>query len=162
MKWQFRTVLLLGLAVLGAPYAAVAGQLEDAQTAYNNHDFETAVKLWRPLTELGDAEAQEKLGKMYILGKGFPLEVTSNPALCLSEARRLFRLSADQGNTEAMIDLGSMYETENDYEAAIKLYRTAAEKGNAHGQAVLAGASFFRSDQTSDFAHICHEMGSNM
>ena len=35
-------------------------------TAYNKDDFATALMLWFPLAEAGDAQAQFRLGKMYL------------------------------------------------------------------------------------------------
>lgn len=46
-------------------HMANAGPLEDAQAAYERKDYATALRVWRPLAEQGDAQAQYNLGQMY-------------------------------------------------------------------------------------------------
>lgn len=50
----------------------LAGQLEDATSAYQKGDYVTAVRLLRPLAEEGNASAQNLLGFMYHDGEGVP------------------------------------------------------------------------------------------
>ncbi len=45
---------------------------EDAKAAYDRGDYATALRLLRPLAELGNAAAQHYLGKMYADGMGVP------------------------------------------------------------------------------------------
>lgn len=61
-------------------------------------DYSTAVQLWRPLADHGDASAQHNLGGMYYNGHGVPQDY--------AEAVRWFRLAADQGYARAQYDLG--------------------------------------------------------
>jgi uncharacterized protein len=49
---------------------AAAGPLEDGAAAYQRGDYPTALRLLRPLAELGNVEAQSALGVMYINGQG--------------------------------------------------------------------------------------------
>ncbi len=53
-------------------------------------------------------------------------------------ALRIFRQFADQGNTEAQLNLGTMYDrgqgVPQDYKEAVQWYRKAAEQGNTDGQ----------------------------
>ncbi len=51
---------------------AVAGPFEDGVAAYKRGDYATALRLWRPLAEQGDADAQFNLGLMYANGEGVP------------------------------------------------------------------------------------------
>ena len=44
--------------------AAVAGSLEDGQAALQRGDYATALQLWRPLADQGNASAQSNLGVM--------------------------------------------------------------------------------------------------
>ena len=60
-------VLSLGLA---APVAA--GPFEDGTAAYNGGDYATAMRLWRPLADDGNAKAQDWLGVTYATGRGVP------------------------------------------------------------------------------------------
>ena len=59
------TASLMLVAITGV---AVAGPLEDAEAAYARGDYETALRLWRQLADQGNAQAQNKLGEMYLNG----------------------------------------------------------------------------------------------
>jgi TPR repeat protein len=98
-KWV--SAIVVGLALCVARVAS-AGQLEDGTAAYDRGDFATAVMLWRPLADRGDAHAQFLLGTMYENGKGTTQDY--------SEAMKLYRLAADhQGYPAPLYALGSMY-----------------------------------------------------
>src|SRR5215204_6567940 len=68
--------ILLVLLTLASPLSmaggAVAGPFEDAQAAHSRRDYATALRLWRPLADQGNAEAQYALGFMYDGGQGVP------------------------------------------------------------------------------------------
>ncbi len=91
-------VVVMTLALSGF---ARAGTFEDGVAAYAVEDYATALRLWRPLAERGDAEAQHNLGLMYAKGEGVPRDD--------SEAVKWFRLAAEQGNANAQQTLGVMY-----------------------------------------------------
>jgi uncharacterized protein len=55
----------------------------------------------RPLADQGNAEAQVKLGFMYVAGEGIPQDYI--------EALKWFRLAADQGQANAQCFLGPIY-----------------------------------------------------
>jgi uncharacterized protein len=54
------------------------------------------------------------------------------------EAIRLFRISAEQGNADGQVNLGTMYGkglgVPQDYKEAFRLFRLSAEQGNDNGQ----------------------------
>ena len=85
-----------------------------------------AIELYRRAAELGDAEAQYKLGKMLYSGKGVEKST--------EEAMRLFRLSAEQGYESAEFRLGAAYQLgwdiEKDEGLAFYWYKRSAEHGN--------------------------------
>ena len=97
--------LILGAllcVILAAP--ALAGPFEDALAliaADKRGDYETVLKLLRPLAEQGDDESQYNLGVMYEDGRGVPQDYT--------EAVKWWRLAADQGYDDAQDNLGVMY-----------------------------------------------------
>jgi hypothetical protein len=64
-------------------------------------DFATALRLFHPLAEQGDASAQSNLGVMYEQGRGI--------AQNYREAMRWFWLAAMQGDARAQSNLGVMY-----------------------------------------------------
>jgi uncharacterized protein len=101
MASAFRAIFFsfILLSSLAAPVAA--GPLEDATAALERRDLATAFRLLRPLADQGNAEAQMKLGFMYVTGEGTPQDYV--------EALKWFRLAADQGQANAQCFLGLMY-----------------------------------------------------
>ena len=63
------TTALLGASVFSFHSTAWADtpeqQFQQGLTAYEQSDYQTAFKLWLPLAEQGDANAQYNLGIMY-------------------------------------------------------------------------------------------------
>lgn len=62
---------------------------DDGKAAYNKGDYAQAIKIWGALATLGNADAQNNLGVMYVMGIG----VTRDD----QEALKWFRLAAAQG-----------------------------------------------------------------
>jgi len=73
--------LKLALVVLLAHVAvfSYAGQIDEGIRAADAGDYKTAVKVWRPLAEQGDAKAQFNLGVAYHKGQGVPDDFASSP-----------------------------------------------------------------------------------
>ena len=94
-------LLLVVLAFAAGP--AVAGPFEDGSVAYNKGDYATALRLWRPLADQGEAQAQYELGFMYTNGWGVPQDYAAAVAG--------WRKAADQGYATAQSTLGVMYYT---------------------------------------------------
>jgi uncharacterized protein len=125
---------LTALLMLAAAGVAVAGPLEDAKTAYERGDYATALGLWLPLANQGNAEAQHGLGNMYANGDGVPQDY--------GEAVKWDRKAADQGNAGAQNALGDWYEygwgatwgIPKDKVEAVEWYRRAAAQGNEWAQ----------------------------
>jgi uncharacterized protein len=80
------TAWLVVAAVTGT---AIAGPLEDARAAYESGDYATAMRIFRPMAENGDAIAQYYLGDLYDKGRGVPQDY--------AEATKWYRRSAEQG-----------------------------------------------------------------
>ena len=100
-----RFKLLISFALVVAAVAAQAQPLEErmrtAAAAYEQKDYATAVAIWRPLAEQGNAEAQTLLGAMYWSGDG----LQRNHA----EAAKWYLRAAQQGYARAQNDIGFMY-----------------------------------------------------
>ena len=79
--------ILSSILVVVTVSAAMAGQFEDGISAANRGDYATALTLWRPLAEQGDAVAQFNIGISYLNGYGRPKDV--------AQAEKWFRLSAE-------------------------------------------------------------------
>jgi uncharacterized protein len=69
---KFPAIFFLGLILLLPAAAARADQLEDGRSAFYAEDYDTAIKLLSPVAKQGNAEAQEKVGEMYLYGLGVP------------------------------------------------------------------------------------------
>jgi uncharacterized protein len=92
------TSIVLAVILTGG---AAAGPLENGDAAYERGDYATAVRLWRPLAEQGNPDAQFILGQMYNTGRG----VSQDHA----EAVKWYRGAAEQGDVLAQAVLGAMY-----------------------------------------------------
>ncbi len=68
---KFFPALALLLA-LGLAAPVLAGPYEDADAAYYKGDYTTALRLYRPLADKGNVDAQHNLGFMYENGRGVP------------------------------------------------------------------------------------------
>jgi TPR repeat protein len=90
-------------AIFGAPATlpdAAVSASDDKQcaVAYDNKDFSKAFELCQPLADKGDADAQAKVGIMYVTGRGVAQEY--------AQALAWFRRAADQGNPTAQFYIG--------------------------------------------------------
>jgi TPR repeat protein len=107
-----------------------AGPLEDGQAAYNRGDYATALKLFRPLAEQGNAEAQNNLAWAYEQGSAVKRD--------FKEAAKWYRSAAEQGSARAEYSLGVLYYNgrgvPKNLQDAIKWYRMAAAQGDPKAQ----------------------------
>ncbi len=89
--------------------------------AYDRADYKTALKIWLPAAEEGDAEAQNTVGEIFEQGLG------TDPNY--EVAALWYRKAADQGHKTALFNLGTLYETgkgvAQDKVTALNLYRQA-------------------------------------
>ena len=129
--WLRAAALLLTIA---SSNAAVAGPLEDGIAAYNKGDVKTALKLWLPLADQGNADAQVNLGVLYANGEGVPQSY--------DEALKWYHKAAEQSDVYALNNLGLMYMRGQGVAAsdrtAVTFYRQAAERNFAPAQFNLA------------------------
>jgi hypothetical protein len=98
---MFRRLAAFVAIALVAPTGAIAGPYEDGVAALSHGDFPTALRLWRPLAERGDALAETQMGILYLNGRG----VMRDAALALEWLNR----AAAQGEPNAEFNLGVMY-----------------------------------------------------
>ncbi|HJF72905.1 MAG TPA: sel1 repeat family protein [Gallibacterium anatis] len=100
------TTALFSFSVLSASPMAYAvsdpkTQFQQAVDAYERSDFITALQLWKPLAEQGDANAQFNLALMYEDGKGVKQDYF--------QTVKWYQKAAEQGNAKAQFNLGIMY-----------------------------------------------------
>lgn len=100
VRWM--GVHLLGLMALTAVPASAA-PFDDGIDAYYQNDFAKALRLWLPLAEDGNANAQNNLGAMYENGQGVAAD--------MKEAARWYRRAAEQAHTDGQMNLGRLYTT---------------------------------------------------
>jgi TPR repeat protein len=97
-----RVILAGGLLAIAALSGAAAGPLQDGRAAFKRRDFAEAMRLWRPLAEQGDDDAQVDLASLYLNGNGVPQDY--------AQALIWERKAADRGNVVAQAVLGAMFE----------------------------------------------------
>ncbi len=90
--------------------------------SYDRANYATALKVWLPLAEGGDAAAQTYVGEIYEKGLGVPPDYTV--------AAQWYRKASDSGFARGAINLGHLYErglgVARDQTMALNLYRKAA------------------------------------
>ena len=95
----FRVLICMSL---GLPVMAASPQWDEANAALKRGDFETALKLLRPMVEDGNAEAQYALAMMYENGQGVKRDH--------NEAMKLLQKAAELGNQDAVLYLSDMHD----------------------------------------------------
>jgi len=83
---------------LAAGSGAFAASYEDGVAALAHGDYRTALELWRPLAEKGDALAETQIGILYLYGRGVPRNFT--------QALDWFNRAAAQDEPNAEFNLG--------------------------------------------------------
>lgn len=101
--WQpiLMRIFMAMMFLLSSILVALAGPLDDANSAYENGDFSSARNLYSQLALQGDRTAQFRLGVLYDDGKG--AEKDSR------EAIRWYSVASAQGSREAAYHLGRLY-----------------------------------------------------
>ena len=121
--------------MLGIPHVASAGPFEDGTAAYERGEYATALKLWQPLANQGNAGAQVALGVMFYNGQNVPQDY--------AEAVKWFRLAANRGYAGAQSNLGVMYingrGVPQDYVEAHKWLNLAGAGGDKNAAQILSG-----------------------
>ena len=107
---------------------------EKGAAAYKRGDYQTALEVFRPLAENGDAKAQSILGLMYSYGEGVPEDYR--------EASRWYRRAADQGSSVAQYNLGMLYlegkGVSQNTDEAVDWLTKAADGGHFRARSTLA------------------------
>ena len=105
-----------------------------ALLAYSRGEYATALGIYRPLADHGQALAEYILGLMYANGQGVPKDY--------AEALKWHLKAAEQGEAKAQFSVGLMYfkglGTEKNLAEAFKWYARAANQGDPIAQYNLA------------------------
>lgn len=114
------------LAVDSVAVSYPRAQNEAGLTYWKEGDYANAVKCFKNAAHHQYSWGQHNLALCYFHGRGVPKNLT--------EAARLMRLAAAQGNQEAQTTLGMMYQyglgVEKNYASAENWYQLAAKAGN--------------------------------
>ncbi|HUG45982.1 MAG TPA: SPOR domain-containing protein [Sphingomicrobium sp.] len=102
--------------------------------AWQRADYGSAVSIWRPLAEKGDADAAFNLGQAYRLGRGVQTD--------LAIAQSWFEKAAKSGHLDAQTTLGLLLFDRGSREAAMRWLKQAADKGEARAMLVYGTALF--------------------
>ena len=133
---------------LGLATPVSAGPLDDASAAYQQGDYASALRLFRPLAEQGNARAQTLLGLMYEDGQGVPKN--------FAQAAKWYQRASEQDFAMAQNNLGLMYlngeGVPKDPAQAAKWYFRAAKLGLAEAQTSLGYMYYFGQGVPKDFA----------
>jgi cell division septation protein DedD len=134
---------LVAAALLLAFSAPVSAQSVKAGIlAWQRADYSSAVAIWRPLAEKGDADAAFNLGQAYRLGRGVPTN--------LSIAKSWFEHAARQNHVDAQTTLGLLLFQNGDQAEGLKWLKAAAEQGEARALLVYGTALFNGDGVTQD------------
>jgi len=116
--------LFLGMALATPPEESAGHE------AFTRKDYGAAYRIWKPLADNGNAQAQLNLAILYERGLGVRRD--------LSEAFALCQLAAAQGLPEAQVELGRMYSrgwgTAQRFGEAFQWFEKAANQGDSEGQ----------------------------
>ena len=94
MAGTFNIFWIAIILALSFAEPVASGPFEDGVAAYKKQHYVTAMKLWRPLAEAGNPEAQANIGVLYRDAQGVP----SGRAV---DAYVWFSLAATGGNKQA-------------------------------------------------------------
>jgi uncharacterized protein len=124
-KLRFRRLFAGGFLAFALFGVAAAGPLEDGTMEYQRGHNAAAMRLWRPLADQGNAQAQSNLGWMYEHGESVPQDYAQSVAW--------YRKGADQGNALGQLGLGGKYEqgqgVPEDFVQAYMWFDLAAVRG---------------------------------
>lgn len=111
--------------------------LREARAAYDRQDYDRARRLWQPLAEAGNAEAQTMFGWLYFGQQIEGVDFSTS----LSQAAVWFEKAAIQGHKNAQTYLGDFYENglgvTQDYDKARAWYEKAAAQGDYQAERYL-------------------------
>jgi uncharacterized protein len=125
-------VAALAAALISAPLSAQT--VKAGIDAWQKADYATAVAIWRPLAQRGDADAEFNLGQAYRLGRGVPLS--------LPMAKSWFEKAADAGHLDAETTLGLLLFQNGEQAEGLKWLHRAAEQGEPRALLVYGTALY--------------------
>ena len=136
MRQAMRKIAVATL-VLAMAAPACAQTVKAGVEAWQRADYESAVKIWRPLAEAGDADAAFNLGQAYRLGRGVPLS--------LAAAQTWLERAARKGHLDAQTTVGLLLFNGGNRVGGLRWLKTAAEQGEPRAL-LIYGTALFNGD----------------
>jgi TPR repeat protein len=128
-------IALTGAGALASAQPPAAGaDVRAGIDAWGAQNYDEAVRIWRPLADRGDADAQYNIAQAYFLGRGVP----QNMVL----AEQWYERAARQGHAEATANYGLLLFQNGRRQEAIPYITRAADAGDPRAQYVLGTALF--------------------
>src|SRR4051795_1992188 len=128
------------VALVASPLSAQS--VKAGIEAWQHADYATAVAIWRPLAESGDADAAFNLGQAYRLGRGVSLN--------LAAAQSWFLRAAQTGHVDAQTTLGLLLFQNGDQAQGLKWLKAAAVQGEPRALLVYGTALYNGDGVTQD------------
>ena len=125
-------IVALASIFLAAP--ASAQSVKAGIDAWQRGDYVSAVAIWRPLAEAGDADASFNMGQAYRLGRGVLVD--------LGTAQSWLERAALKGHVDAQTTLGLLLFQNGNQADGLKWLKGAAEEGDARAMLVYGTALY--------------------
>ena len=136
-KRCLRVLSVAAAAALAVAAPAVAQDVEAGVRAWQEENFDEAVRNWRPLADRGDVDAQFNLGHAYRLGRGVPRN--------MNLAEQWYERAARAGHVEAQAMYGLILFQNGRRREAIPYVERAAQAGDPRAQ-YFYGTALFNGD----------------
>ena len=131
LRPAYAAIMGCALATMPAPaFADVKAGVEDWAAG----NYEAAVKVWRPLADAGDPDAQFNLAQAYKMGRGVPVD--------LDKAEALYGKAAAQGHVQASDIYGLLLFQRGDRARALPYIEASARRGDPRAWYILGIAHF--------------------
>lgn len=135
MKTSIFSLLAMLAATAGIAAPASSGKsVRDGISAWQRADYSSAVAIWTPLANKGDADAAFNLGQAYRLGRGVPVD--------LAKAQTWLEKAAHSGHLDAETTLGLLLFDSGNQKAAMGWLQKAAERGEPRAMLVYGTALY--------------------
>lgn len=125
---------LVAISGLAAPASAQQRTVKAGIEAWQRSDYATAVSIWRPLAESGNADAAFNLGQAYRLGRGVQVN--------LAAAQTWLERAARKDHLDAQSTLGLLLFQNGNHAAGLRWLKAAAEGGDPRALLVYGTALF--------------------
>ncbi|MBA4096296.1 MAG: hypothetical protein C0484_05925 [Rhodospirillum sp.] len=137
--WFSIALRLVWVAFLASSGTSASADFDQGVTAFQQGDYQTALREFQPLAEAGDPRAEYAIARIYRDALGVKRDKAA--------ASNWMRRAAEGGWPYAMFDLGEMYATgylgPSDHDEAMKWFTLAAEQGTPQFQLTL-GMMYYR------------------